>query len=79
MTELDPMDPSFLSRELKTIDAQRFRRELMCYPKGDTPCPACGGHGADPGSDNVNWLACSSCQGTGKMWKPPLDSPARAE
>lgn len=29
-------------------------------------CSDCGGHGADPMSDNVNWLPCRKCQGTGK-------------
>lgn len=33
--------------------------------KGRT-CPYCRGTGANPMSDNVNWLPCSSCSGTGK-------------
>lgn len=28
-------------------------------------CRECGGHGADPLSDNVNWLPCKSCGGSG--------------
>jgi hypothetical protein len=30
-------------------------------------CPNCGGHGADPASDNVNWLPCKRCNGTGAI------------
>ena len=29
-------------------------------------CPHCNGTGADPMSDNVDWLPCQSCSGTGK-------------
>ena len=32
-------------------------------------CPECRGHGADPLSDNLNWLPCRSCGGTGTL--PP--------
>ena len=31
-----------------------------------TPCSYCGGHGADPWSDNVNWLPCPKCRGSGQ-------------
>jgi len=30
-------------------------------------CPYCGGHGADPMSDNVAWLPCPTCKGTGQV------------
>lgn len=30
-------------------------------------CPTCGGHGADPLSDNLNWRPCYSCSGTGQV------------
>jgi DnaJ-class molecular chaperone len=30
-------------------------------------CPHCNGHGADPMSDNVNWLSCPTCQGKGEL------------
>lgn len=33
----------------------------------ETTCSDCGGHGADPMSDNVNWMPCRKCQGTGKV------------
>ncbi len=33
------------------------------------PCPYCKGHGADPLSDNVNWLPCGECHGTGRILK----------
>lgn len=33
-------------------------------------CPACRGHGADPLSDNVNWLPCNKCGGDGRFPKP---------
>lgn len=29
-------------------------------------CPTCHGTGADPMSDNLNWLPCWPCKGTGK-------------
>lgn len=35
-------------------------------------CPECRGHGADPLSDNVNWLPCRSCGGTGKIRVPDV-------
>jgi hypothetical protein len=28
-------------------------------------CTVCGGTGADPLSDNLNWLPCGHCRGTG--------------
>jgi DnaJ-class molecular chaperone len=31
----------------------------------ETACRVCTGHGAAPGSDNVNWLPCTQCGGTG--------------
>jgi hypothetical protein len=34
--------------------------------KIDCICPSCNGTGVDPLSDNVDWLPCSSCKGTGK-------------
>lgn len=34
-------------------------------------CRACNGHGADPMSDNVNWLPCRSCNGVGKVYRKP--------
>jgi len=35
--------------------------------KGCGPvCRICKGSGADPMSDNVNWLPCGVCRGTGK-------------
>jgi len=27
------------------------------------PCPVCNGTGANPASDNMNWLPCSECNG----------------
>lgn len=32
----------------------------------NTKCTDCNGHGADPMSDNVNWLQCQKCGGSGK-------------
>jgi hypothetical protein len=32
-------------------------------------CPTCGGHGADPMSDNTDWLPCQTCHGKGTL--PP--------
>jgi len=32
-------------------------------------CPECKGHGADPLSDNVNWLPCKTCGGDGRVAK----------
>lgn len=40
------------TRTEKTSVARRF-------------CRVCGGHGADPASDNTNWLPCGACGGTG--------------
>ena len=28
-------------------------------------CPVCKGTGANPASDNLNWLPCGACDGTG--------------
>lgn len=36
----------------------------------DGKCKVCRGHGADPMSDNTNWLPCGSCGGTGKKRAP---------
>jgi hypothetical protein len=33
-------------------------------------CPACRGSGAQPLSDNLNWLPCWSCGGTGRQRLP---------
>lgn len=33
-------------------------------------CPTCGGHGADPLSDNVNWRPCNTCGGSGLIKAP---------
>jgi DnaJ-class molecular chaperone len=30
-------------------------------------CPSCNGHGADPMSDNLNWLPCQRCHGKGTI------------
>ena len=38
----------------------------MALPDPDDFCPYCCGHGADPLSDNVNWLTCPKCGGSGK-------------
>ena len=37
-------------------------------------CPNCGGHGADPMSDNVNWLPCKRCNGTGRVPVPEVNA-----
>lgn len=36
-------------------------------PREIRACRVCGGTGRDPGSDNVNWLACVTCAGSGKL------------
>jgi hypothetical protein len=40
-------------------------------------CPTCGGHGADPMSDNTNWLPCSTCNGTGAALLSSSDGSAK--
>jgi hypothetical protein len=37
----------------------------MCrgYEPAKVTCPTCKGTGADPMSDNVNWLPCGTCHG----------------
>ena len=45
--------------------AETYRRAH----KTTEPCPYCKGHGADPLSDNVNWLPCSECHGSGRIPK----------
>lgn len=44
-------------------------REIIEQVIPDERCTDCGGHGADPMSDNVNWLPCRKCQGTGRVRK----------
>lgn len=38
-----------------------------CPSCAKAPCATCGGHGADPMSDNVNWLPCATCGGSGNV------------
>lgn len=35
-------------------------------------CNTCRGTGRDPLSDNVNWLPCTQCGGTGEERRPAL-------
>ena len=45
-----------------------FARALAAEGKGAHPsakCGGCNGTGADPMSDNVNWLPCKGCGGKG--------------
>lgn len=41
-------------------------------------CPTCRGTGANPMSDNTNWLPCYTCDGSGDMLvidPPPPEEP----
>lgn len=38
-------------------------------------CATCHGTGADPLSDNVNWLPCSTCHGSGQVPSPETEIP----
>ena len=41
----------------------------LAMRRNTEPCPHCKGHGADPLSDNVNWLPCQTCRGSGRIPK----------
>lgn len=45
----------------------------LAIQKTTEPCPYCKGHGADPLSDNVNWLPCGECHGSGRIPKRRKD------
>ena len=53
-----------LGRRSAEADTE-MKANLNSAPLG-RKCRACGGHGADPMSDNVNWLPCGQCGGTGR-------------
>ena len=54
------MNPQFTEKEMIAEHHRVF--DLANREK----CSYCGGHGADPMSDNVNWLRCPECGGSGR-------------
>jgi DnaJ-class molecular chaperone len=51
---------------MNKFDQTTEQQEQALDAEADEPCPRCRGHGADPMSDNVNWLPCGQCEGSGK-------------
>lgn len=54
-----------VARQIDFINTATIEQEP--HNPGTRLCDVCGGHGANPGSDNTNWLPCVDCHGTGKV------------
>ena len=71
--EEDPDEAYDRQRQAEIDDEAERKRKLhdagTTITYGTEPCPYCKGHGADPLSDNVNWLPCGECRGSGRIPK----------
>lgn len=56
-----------LAKRVSYNDAQVESVLAALARTGGEVCHVCKGTGRDPMSDNVNWLPCNSCNGTGKQ------------
>lgn len=58
--------PEIVGRQELALTAGAATVTLRALDEPDDRCQVCRGSGAEPLSDNVNWLPCSACRGTGK-------------
>lgn len=59
---------------LSDLEYDEFGHPIAHIDEPD-PCPVCCGTGANPLSDNLNWLPCTQCGGTGQARRPESPIP----